>query len=138
MPDRVQAILKLEVPILVQIGDRRMHVRDVTALTPGSILELSKPIDDDLEILVNNKSIGAGRAVKVGENFGVEVTYIGDLKARIRALGSNAAQQPKGAATEETVETPEGVAGDENNGKTSDADPSHEDEVLSSDGSSSG
>ena len=35
--------------------------------------------DEDLEVMVNNKPIGAGLAVKVGENFGVRVTYVGDL-----------------------------------------------------------
>jgi hypothetical protein len=36
---------------------------------------------------VNNKSIGKGQAVKVGENFGIKITSIGSVKDTIRKLG---------------------------------------------------
>ena len=37
--------------------------------------------------MVNNKTIGIGVAVKVGENFGLRITRIGDLKQVIQSLG---------------------------------------------------
>lgn len=86
MPADLNAILKLEVPLIVVIGSRQMAVREVLSLVPGAIVELPKPADAELEILVNNKPIGAGAAVKVGENFGVRVTYVGNLRDRIEAL----------------------------------------------------
>lgn len=88
MRPEVKSILRLEVPIIVQIGRRGMCVENVVALTPGSIIELPKAADEELELLVNNKAIGAGIAVKVGENFGIKISYIGDVRTRIEALGS--------------------------------------------------
>ena len=82
--------MKLEVPLIVVIGARLMPVKDVMNLAPGAIVELPKLADEDLEILVNNKRIGAGSAVKVGENFGIKVSYVGNLKDRIAALGGQA------------------------------------------------
>ncbi len=92
MSTRVDSILSLEVPLIVQIAERTMPVEEVMALAPGTIIELPKSADDDLEILVNNKPIGTGTAVKVGENFGIRVAYIGDLKQRIRAMGAAVAE----------------------------------------------
>ena len=66
MPDRIDAILKLEVPVIVQIANRMMPFEDVMSLAPGAIIELPKKADAELEILVNNKQIGLGSAVKVG------------------------------------------------------------------------
>jgi flagellar motor switch protein FliN/FliY len=83
----LQSILKLEVPLIVQIADRMMAVGDVMSLTPGAIIELPKNADSELEVLVNNKQVGIGKAVKVGENFGIRVTSVGDLVERIEALG---------------------------------------------------
>lgn len=88
MPSDVRSILNLEVPLLVLLGERRVRVLEVTNWIPGAILELPKHAEEELHILVNNKVIGTGVAVKVGENFGVRITYIGDLKDRIQALGS--------------------------------------------------
>ena len=84
----LKAILALEVPLLVLLGERTLKLSEVTSLIPGAIIELPKLAEEELEILVNNKPIGTGIAVKVGENFGVRVSYIGDLKERIRALGA--------------------------------------------------
>lgn len=72
-------ILDLEVPLIVQIAARSMPVKDVVALEPGAIIEFPRSADEDLEILINNKAVGQGIAVKVGENFGIRINKIGDL-----------------------------------------------------------
>jgi flagellar motor switch protein FliN/FliY len=88
MPADIEAILKLEVPVIVQIASRMMHVEEVVNLNPGSIVELPKPAEDDLELMVNNKTIGLGAAVKVGENFGIRVTFVGDMRSRLEAMAA--------------------------------------------------
>ncbi len=87
MSNDLARILRLEVPLIVQIAERRMPLSEVTALTHGSIIELPKQIDEELDVLVNNSQIGSGRAVKVGENFGVRMTNVGAVTARVAALG---------------------------------------------------
>lgn len=87
MASDVRSILALEVPVIVLMGERRMKLSDVIALAPGSMIELGKSSEEELTLLINNKSVGMGTAVKVGENFGIRVTYMGDLEARIAALG---------------------------------------------------
>ncbi len=87
MPADIDAILKIEVPLIVQVGGQRMTVREVMNLAPGAIIELPKNADDELDVLVKNRPIGLGQAVKVGENFGVRITSIGGVEQRIAALG---------------------------------------------------
>jgi len=78
----------MEVPIIVQLGQRSMTVRDVIDLAPGSIIELPMKVEDELSLYVSNKPIGQGTAVKIGENFGIQITFIGDLRARLEAATS--------------------------------------------------
>jgi len=89
MPTGLKTILALEVPVIVQIAERIMTVDEVTSMAPGTIIDLPKSADDDLEIRVNNKVIGTGTAVKVGENYGIRVSYIGDLGERIVAMAGD-------------------------------------------------
>lgn len=89
---QLDSILKLEVPLIVVLGRRSMAVHDVVSLLPGAIIELEKNAEEELEILINNKRVGLGRAVKVGENFGVRVSSIGEARERIDAMGAEAAQ----------------------------------------------
>jgi flagellar motor switch protein FliN/FliY len=94
MSSDVKAILRLEVPVLVLLGRMELKVADVVRLIPGAIIELPKNADDELELLVNNKAIGTGRAVKIGENFGIQLSFVGDVRARVAAMGG-----PEGVST---------------------------------------
>ena len=89
MSNDLARILRLEVPLIVQIAERRMTLSEVTALTHGSIIELPKQISEELDVLVNNTWIGSGRAVKVGENFGVRLSQVGAVRDRVAALGES-------------------------------------------------
>jgi flagellar motor switch protein FliN/FliY len=98
MASDLRAILSLEVPLIVLLGERRMKTSEVLSLIPGSIVELPKNWEEELTLLVNNRPIGTGLAVKVGENFGMKITFIGDLRDRIAALaGAKGQAQPAAA-----------------------------------------
>jgi len=86
MESPLRSVLRLEVPIIVEIGSRMMRVQDVVSMTPGAIIELPKNADEELELKVNDKTIGAGVAVKVGENFGMRISFIGDVRERLDAI----------------------------------------------------
>jgi flagellar motor switch protein FliN len=110
MSSDVQAILKLEVPVIVRLGERVLTVAEVVNLVPGAIIELPKRSEDELDLMVNNKQVGFGTAVKVGENFGLRITYIGDQRSRIAALGGGPEPTP-----------PPGPLGDDNSDAIADA-----------------
>ena len=114
MPDRpsnLSQILRLDVPLVVRMGERAMNVAEVIAFAPGTIIELPKLADSELDLLVNNKQIGHGFAVKVGENFGVRITSIGDAKARVEAMaGTTAVQTPPGEPESESPAQPQAKA----------------------------
>jgi len=71
--------------VIVVLGQRLMSLREVMAFAPGSIVEIPKDAESELELCVNNKVIGSGKAVKVGENFGLRLVFVGDLKSRVLA-----------------------------------------------------
>jgi len=95
----LQRVLSLDVPLIVVLGERQMRLSEVVALQPGAIIELPKKADEELELRANNKPIATGAAVKVGENFGLRITCVGDLKDRINALGG----RPQGSGEESGV-----------------------------------
>src|SRR6266550_3608061 len=87
-PTDLRRILSLEVPVIVKLAERKLTLGEVMRLGAGAIIEFSKSSDEPLELLVNNKPIGVGDAVKVGENFGLKITQIGDVREIIRSLGA--------------------------------------------------
>jgi flagellar motor switch protein FliN/FliY len=94
MASDLPAVLRLEVPVIVRLGERSMSLTEVIGLVPGSIIQLPKNADSELDLLISNKQIGTGAAVKVGENFGIRINYIGDIRERIAALAGPASVPP--------------------------------------------
>jgi flagellar motor switch protein FliN/FliY len=80
-------ILRLQVPVIVKLAERKLLLSEVMRLGAGAIIEFSKRSDEPLELLINNKTIGVGETVKIGENFGLRITQIGDVKQLIAAMG---------------------------------------------------
>lgn len=106
MPADATALLHIEVPVIVQIGERDMLLREVLDLRPGSIIELPKETEEPLELLVNNKVIGSGQAVKVGENFGIQINAIGTPSDTLRAMAGRD-EAPPSPATGDDAPSPE-------------------------------
>lgn len=97
MSQDIKSIMSLEVPLVVVLGEQTLMINDIRNWIPGSIVELGKEAEEDLEIRINNKRIGEGSAVKIGENFGIRVNYIGDPEDRINAMGPDQADSASSA-----------------------------------------
>ena len=79
----------MEVPVIVKLAERKLMLSEVLRLGTGAIVEFFKRSDEPLELMINNKVIGVGETVKVGENFGLRITQIGDVKQLIQAMGTS-------------------------------------------------
>lgn len=80
-------LLDIELPVMVRMGQTEMPLGELLKLTPGSILELNRPADAPVDLLVNGKLIARGEVVVVDGNFAFRITEIESPAARIRSLG---------------------------------------------------
>ncbi len=85
---QLNRVLKLRVPVVVRLAQRNMSIEAIRRLGSGTILEFERTVDCELDLMVNNRQIGKGVAVKVGENFGLRLTYVGNIRERIASLGA--------------------------------------------------
>ena len=79
----MELLLDVRVRLSVQPGRAQLSIREVLALGPGSVVELDKPANEPVDILVNERLIAHGEVVVVDENFGVRVLDIVSPTARI-------------------------------------------------------
>ena len=86
-PAELQRILQLHVPVIVKLAERKLMLSEVMRLGVGAIIEFFKSSNEPLELMINNKTIAIGEAVKVGENFGLRIKQVGDVRQLIESLG---------------------------------------------------
>jgi len=74
LPKYSRSLLKIRVPISVQLATKKELVQEVIAMAPGSILKFDKGCEELLQMIVGEQPIAEGEAVKIGEKFGFRVT----------------------------------------------------------------
>lgn len=83
----LERILGLTVPVAVVLAERPMPVETILRMSAGTILEFDAPYGSDLMLMVGNRVLGHGQAVKIGEHFGLRISAIDTIRHRIEALG---------------------------------------------------
>jgi flagellar motor switch protein FliN/FliY len=81
-------ILDIPLEVSVELGRAKMLISDLLQLGQGSVIELTKPAGEPLEIYVNEKLIARGEVVMVNEKFGIRMTDVISPAERVQQLGS--------------------------------------------------
>lgn len=76
----------VELPVSVSFGRTRMPLQEVLRLTPGSVVELDRSIDEPVELIVNDTVVALGEVVVIEGNYGLRIQRI---MGREKLLRSN-------------------------------------------------
>ncbi len=77
---------EVEVRLSVEVGGTTLKIRDLLALSEGSVVELDRYASEMLDVLVNGTLLAKGEVVTVGDRLGVRVTEIVAPGDRLRGL----------------------------------------------------
>ncbi|MEG0772999.1 flagellar motor switch phosphatase FliY [Clostridium sp.] len=86
MPKNIDLILDVPLEVSVELGRTKKNIRDILALSAGSLIELNKLAEEPVDIFINGKKIAYGEVVVIDENFGVKITGIVSGEERIKTL----------------------------------------------------
>jgi flagellar motor switch protein FliN/FliY len=86
---RLDAVLDVDLPLVVRFGRAVMPLRALAELGPGSVVDMGRSPDEPVELLVGERVIARGEVVVVAGNYGVRITELGgrtgggDMEARL-------------------------------------------------------
>jgi flagellar motor switch protein FliN/FliY len=76
-PDtRLDAVLDVELPLVVRFGRAVMPLRSLADLGPGSVIDMGRSPDEPVELLVGERLVARGEVVIVAGNYGVRITEL--------------------------------------------------------------
>ena len=93
LPPTLDLLLDVELPVSVSFGRTYLPVREVLKLATGSIIELDRPVNQFVEVVVNNCVIARGEVVVIEGNYGVRIHEIISRSDRL-ALQHLGSQNP--------------------------------------------
>lgn len=86
LPANLKLLMDVPMNVSVEIGRKKMTLKNILDLGSGSVVELEKMANEPVDILVNGKLIAKGGVVVIDDSFGVRITDIITPEERIEHL----------------------------------------------------
>jgi flagellar motor switch protein FliN len=74
--------------LTLRFGMRTLPLKEVLALSSGSVIELDREVSGPADLLLGDKVVGRGEVVIVDGNYGVRVTEVAGPRRRTERMGA--------------------------------------------------
>ena len=79
-------IMDVRLALTLEVGRTRISVRNLLALSQGSVIELDKLAGEPLDVLVNGTLVAHGEVVVSNEKFGVRLLDVVSTERRVETV----------------------------------------------------
>lgn len=69
-------VSNVEIELDVRLGAAVMSIGRLMSLERGSVIELDRQLGESVDVLLNDRLVGRGEIVAVGEHFGIRMTEL--------------------------------------------------------------
>lgn len=87
MKRAIEEVLAIPVPLAVVLAEKMMTLGQVLAFGPGTVVEFDKNVAAALDLYLGDRRVASGKAVRIGETFGLQVSEIVDPRETLKGLG---------------------------------------------------
>jgi len=99
VPPNLDILLDVPVSLTVELGSAQLPMRDVLALTTGSIVQLDKPAGTPVELRASKKLVARGEVVVIENQLGIRITEIMNVSGAPRPTAQPATVSAAESAT---------------------------------------
>jgi flagellar motor switch protein FliN/FliY len=90
----LQRVLDLKLPVAVVLGQAVWPIQEILKLTSGSLIELDRTVNDDVDLVIHGTVVARGQIVSVKGNYGVRIKRILSPENRLAMPGTTAPNAP--------------------------------------------
>ncbi len=83
---KLDVILDLPVNVTVEVGSKILSIEEMLKLTPNSVIDLDRYLNEPIDLKVNGVLIAKGELYQVEDNFAIKITEILTKEERVNLL----------------------------------------------------
>lgn len=76
--NRYDILMDVPLEVSIEIGRVKKTISEILKFTSGTIIELDKLVGEDVNIVINNRTIGKGEVVVIDEYYGMRISEVLD------------------------------------------------------------
>jgi len=73
---KLALLMDVELAITLRFGSRRLLLREVLDLNPGTVIDLDRQVQEPVDVLLDGRLVARGEVVVLDGNYGVRVTEV--------------------------------------------------------------
>ena len=73
---KIERVIDVPLAVTLRFGQRHLTLREVLALSTGSLVELDKQVEEPVDLVLGDRLIARGEVVIVDGNYGLRVTEV--------------------------------------------------------------
>lgn len=74
--EKIERVIDVPLAVTLRFGQRHLTLREVLALTTGSLVELDRQVEEPVELVLGDRLIARGEVVVVDGNYGLRVIEV--------------------------------------------------------------
>jgi len=74
--NKLDLLMDVEMAVTLRFGSRRLFLREVLDLIPGTVVDLDRQVEDPVDVLLDGRLVARGEVVVMDGNYGVRVTEV--------------------------------------------------------------
>jgi flagellar motor switch protein FliN/FliY len=86
MPNTINMLLDVNVPISVQLGQTRMSVRELLKMKKGQVVKLNSMAGEAVDVLISKKMLAKGEITVVDDKMSVRISQLYNARERFKHL----------------------------------------------------
>ncbi len=86
MPNSINMLLDVNVPIVVQLGQTKMTIRDLLSMKKGQIVKLNRMAGEPVDVHISKKMIAKGEITVVDDKLSVRIAQLYGAKEKFKHL----------------------------------------------------
>jgi flagellar motor switch protein FliN len=75
--DKLGLLMDVELGVILRFGSRQLLLREVLDLSPGSVINLDRQVQEPVDMLLDGRLLARGEIVVMNGNYGLRITEIG-------------------------------------------------------------
>jgi flagellar motor switch protein FliN/FliY len=79
-PGALDRLMEVQLAMTMRFGSRKMLLREVLDLNPGSVIELDRRVQEPVDLLLDGRLVARGEVVVIEGNYGLRVTDVSPLE----------------------------------------------------------
>ncbi|MDR0331635.1 MAG: FliM/FliN family flagellar motor switch protein [Chitinispirillales bacterium] len=86
MPNTINMLLDVNIPIAVQLGQTKMSVRELLKMKKGQVVRLNSMAGEPVDVYICKKMLAKGEITVVGDTMSVRISQLYNAKEKFKHL----------------------------------------------------